>query len=78
MLEKTWASLDGYKIYGLALIMIATAFVGHFWGPIDQGAIQIPKYDWSQFWDIVQKAWLLIGGRSLANKFMGNKGSNPI
>ena len=54
MLTKLWAALEGYKTYCLAGVGILIAIVGHFWGPVDVGSLQIPAFSWN---DVFQVAW---------------------
>jgi hypothetical protein len=70
MLTSLWSKIDGYKSYGLAVVAIFVALVGHFWGPISIGAIQIPAFDWSAFWALTWKACLVIAGRSTIDKLI--------
>lgn len=53
MLTKLWAALDGYKTYVLAVFGILVALIGHFWGPVQIGAISIPQMDWPAVWNVV-------------------------
>ena len=72
MLDSLFAKISGYKVYGLAIIGILAGLVGHFWGPVDVGAIQIPSFTWPEFWKLVWECGLLIAGRSTAEKFLAS------
>ena len=58
MLTKLWTALDGSKTYLLALGGIVVALIGHFWGPVTVGPVQIPHLDWSGVWPIVYNSGL--------------------
>jgi hypothetical protein len=53
MLGKLFTKMDGYKTYALAVLGIVVGLVGHFWGPISWGPIQIPALSWDDFWKIL-------------------------
>lgn len=53
IMGKLFASLDGYKTYILAAFGIIVGVVGHFWGPISMGPVQIPAMSWDDLWKIV-------------------------
>jgi len=53
MITKLWTALSGYKTYLLSAIGIAVALAGHFWGPIQIGALSVPAMSWGDVWNVV-------------------------
>lgn len=51
-------ALQGKKTYILALLGVLVAIAGHFWGPLDIGAVHIPQFSWDQIWNIIWNAGL--------------------
>ena len=47
------SKVDGYKTYGVAALGIVVAVVGHYWGPIQAGPLDIPQIDSKAMWEAV-------------------------
>ncbi len=68
MLTGLWAKIDGYKSYILGVATILIALIGHFWGPITAGPIDVPTMSWSDTWALIWKGALIISGKSAIEK----------
>ncbi len=58
MLNKVFAAIDGKKTYIVSILGIIVALVGHFWGPLTFGGVQIPQESWNDVWKAVQLSGL--------------------
>lgn len=70
MLTNLWTKVDGYKSYALGLLAVFVGLVGHFWGPISVGPIQIPAMTWADTWHLAWEGGLVVSGRSAIDKLI--------
>jgi hypothetical protein len=60
--EKTMGNLlgkvDGYKVYITAVLGALVAVVGHFWGPLHLGPVDVPAVTSGEMWAAV---WAAVG-----------------
>jgi hypothetical protein len=68
MLAKLFASLQGKKTYVLSVLGIAIALIGHFFGPISVGGLDIPAFTWSQVWQTIWTSGLFSALRNGVTK----------
>jgi hypothetical protein len=72
-LGKAFGAIDGYKTKGVAALVAVTALIGHYWGPISQGPIQIPQMAWTDVWEAWKWAATVYGFRDAMTKIGGPK-----
>ena len=65
MLGNLMGKVSGQKTYITVGLGIAVAVVGHFWGPLDIGPIDIPQVSsgdmWKLIWEGISVAFLRHG-----------------
>lgn len=63
MLKKLMDKIDGYKSYANAVLGAIIAVIGHFWGPIKMGPVDVPQVSSSAMLLLIWAAVALISGR---------------
>lgn len=44
MFQKTLTFLEGKKTYGVSILGIIVGLIGHFYGPLHVGPLEIPQF----------------------------------
>ena len=60
MLGGIMEKLSGYKTYITALLGIIVVIIGHFFGPINAGPVQIPLIESGDMWKGIWDALMII------------------
>jgi hypothetical protein len=53
---KLFASISGYKTYITLVVGILVAVIGHFWGPLSLGGVEIPFISSEAMWQVIWAA----------------------
>jgi hypothetical protein len=74
IMGKIMSLLDGWKTYITAALGIIMVVVGHFWGPLSLGGIEIPYVEAGAMWQVI---WAALTGIFL-RQGVAKSGPKPV
>lgn len=76
-LDKLKAALDGKKTHLTQIAAVVIAVAAYLWGPVDVGAIHIPKLEFKELIEILQVGGGFIFARMGISKLAQPKTEEP-